>query len=259
MLAAPTAKIVPGSLSTLPKFGGLSRSDDHLPVICRVAFGGDTGSRPVPKRFSCPCDMARWLDAAKSQHFCHVSSSPKCPFHRILGPQQLTRPLSKMSSENLLSWLSRQRRAKIQENASDPLFFELIVQRGHIKARRRGLGRLMKWFERRMCLTHTFSSWRLVARIPSTELILVCENDLSGYRDTCSDLMFCELAISELSSRIVDSLAREAHEAIQKISDAIYEVTTGPQEFCLFSILCTKRVKVVPKWCTKRMGCSQRL
>ena len=46
LLTPPTPKIVPCSLSTLPNFGGLSRSDDHLPVICRVSFGGDTGSRP---------------------------------------------------------------------------------------------------------------------------------------------------------------------------------------------------------------------
>ena len=113
LLAPPTVKIVPGSLSTLSNFGGLSRSDDHLPVICRVSFGGDTGPRSVPMRFACPYDRAGWLDASKAQHLCQLLSlSLKCPFHRVLGPQQLTWPLSKMTSEKLLSWPSQRRRER---------------------------------------------------------------------------------------------------------------------------------------------------
>ena len=73
--------------------------------------------------------------------------------------------------------------------------------------------------------------------------------------------MFCELAISDLSCRIGDSLSREAHESPQKITDAIYEVTTGPRPtgYFLFSVRCTNHVRVVLKWFTKRMGRSQRL
>ena len=109
LLAPPTAKIVLRSLTTLPNFGGLSRSDDHLPVICRVSFGGDTGSRPAPMWFVCPYDRAGWRRLNIS-----VNSSRVCQFQHILGPQQSTWPLLRMPSERPLSWLSR------NEDGEDP-------------------------------------------------------------------------------------------------------------------------------------------
>ena len=80
-----------------------------------------------------------------------------------------------------------------------------------------------------------------------------CSADLSCFRGTCSDLLFCELAISDLSFRIGDSLAREAHESVQKITDAIHQVITGPRPTGFFSVLrpldktCQGGAKVVYK------------
>ena len=126
LLAPPTAKIVPGSLSTLPNFRGLSHSDDHLPVICRVAFGGDTGSRPVPMRFSCPYDRTGWLDAAKTQHFCQLLSQVPVPPYSGSTTVHVT-VVENVSREAAVVAFPKTKRVKIQENASDPLC-ELIVQ-----------------------------------------------------------------------------------------------------------------------------------
>ena len=235
LLAPPTAKIVPRSLTTLPSFGGLSRSDDHLPVICHVSFGGDTGSHPTPLRFVCPYDRTGWRDMSKAHHFCHLLS-------RVPVPSYAGSPTDHVASveiairEAAVEAFPKSKRAKVQGNASDPLF-QLIVQRGRLKARRRGLGRLLNWFENRSCLDHTFHSWCALTRLPSADVVCACEGDLSRYRGACSDMLFCELAISDLSSRIGDALAREAHEAIQKITDAIYEATNGPSPTGIFSVL----------------------
>ena len=125
----PTAKIVPCSLSTLPNFGGLSRSDGHLPVICRVSFGGDTGSRPAPMRFACPYDRTGWLDASKTQRFCQLLSRVPIPPYSGSTTAHVAIVENAIREAAIVAF-PRTKRAKIQESASDPIF-ELIVQRGH--------------------------------------------------------------------------------------------------------------------------------
>ena len=112
----------------------------------------------------------------------------------------------------------------------------------------------MSGFERRMCLAHTFHSWRYLAHLPSAaSWTLACTSTgLSRYRGTClATCCFVKLSQSLTcrASIVVDFLAREAHESIQKIIDAICEVT---QRWIRNAHRITKHVKVVPKWCTKK-------
>ena len=195
-------------------------------------------------------------DALTRLNFCQLLSRVPVPAYSGSSTEHVAIVENAIREAAIVAF-PKTKRAKIQENASDPLF-ALIVQRGRLKARRRGLGKLMNWFENRSCLAHSFHNWCTGTRMPTAELVRVCEGDLSRYRGTCSDMMFCELAISDLSDRIVDSLARKAHESIQKITDAVCEAATVPRPtgFFLFSVLCTKRAKVVPRWCIKRMACS---
>ena len=96
----------------------------------------------------------------------------------------------------------------------------------------------MSDFVRRMCLFHTFRSWRYCSHLPQPEIGQAEADDLALHCNTCSDLLFCELAISELSCRIGDSLPRGRRvSSILKITDAICEVTTGPRPTGFVSVL----------------------
>ena len=251
LLAPPTAEIVPCSLSTLPSFGGLSRSDDHLPVVCRVAYGGETGVRSAPMRFVCPYDRTGWRDESKAQHFCQLLSCVPVPAFAGSTTKHVSFVENAIREAAVVAF-PKAKRAKIQENASDPLF-ELIVQRGRLKARQRGLGRRMRWRENRSCMAFFFHVWCTGTRSLVNEQVWGCEDDLSWYRGICSDMLFCESAITDLSDRISDSLARETHESFQRISDAIYEAATGPSPTGIFSVLrplyqtCQRGAKVVRK------------
>ena len=99
LLAPPSAKIVPGSRSTLPSLGGLSSSDDHLPVCCSVAQGADTGSRSTSNGLSCPMTGQDGLTVPRDNIF--VGSVLKYPFRHIQGPRPSTFVLLSVPSEGL--------------------------------------------------------------------------------------------------------------------------------------------------------------
>ena len=124
--APPTAKIVPRSLTTLPNFGGLSRSGDHLPVICHVSFGGDTGSHPAPLRFVCPFDRTGWRDTSNARHFCQLL--PRVPVPSYAGsPTKHVANVEDAIKEAAVVAFPKSKRAKVQGNARTWQTVELVL------------------------------------------------------------------------------------------------------------------------------------
>ena len=172
-----------------------------------------------------------------------VGSFLKYPFPHVQDPRQNMLPsINCAIREAAVAAFSKAKKQKVQESASDQLF-ELIVQRGGLKARRRGLGRLMSGFDRRICWFHTFRSCRHYSHLPQPEIGSVDADDRVWYRNTCSDLLFCEIAISELSCRIGDSLSRAQSPPRKPLMPSARP--TG--FFCSPSA-----VQVMSRWCQSR-------
>ena len=175
-----------------------------------------------------------------------VGSVLKYPFRHIQGPRPSTFVLLSVPSEGLQLLPFPKRRGRRSKKL--PLFSE---------AGSRPVGDALahEWLRAHNVFGPHLSQLAVLLSPPSFSLRLF-PSTVTTLPGTATRARICCFAISDLSCRIGDSLSREAHESPQKITDAIYDVTTGPRRrgYFLFSVRCTNHVRVVPKCFTKRMG-----